>query len=77
MFKNLKEEEMKIFRTGYCPDCKIGKFLEGPSGGNSINVKCDNPKCGSTFNDGQPLSVQRIPDSGAYKPGRYLYKYNK
>lgn len=31
-----------------CPVCQKGKFLEGPSGGCSVNVKCD--ICGTKFN---------------------------
>lgn len=33
-----------------CPDCgeTPGRFLEGPHGGMSVNIKCEN--CGSEFN---------------------------
>lgn len=30
-----------------CPDCKTGRFLEGPRAGLSINVRCDH--CGHEF----------------------------
>jgi len=40
-----------------CPDCLIGGFLEGPSGGMCVNVKCDH--CGSEFNL-TPFGIDRI-----------------
>ncbi len=33
-----------------CPDCKGHEFLQGPRGGMSTNIKCNNPSCGSEFN---------------------------
>ncbi len=41
-----------------CPDCGNDKFMEGPSGGASTNVKCD--YCGHWFNLAIPMFVQRI-----------------
>jgi tRNA(Ile2) C34 agmatinyltransferase TiaS len=34
--------------TGSCPDCGGEDFLEGPSGGMSVNISCE--KCGTRFN---------------------------
>jgi hypothetical protein len=51
-----------------CPDCESGYFLEGPSGGGSINVKCDNKNCGSKFNLMVPLCIDRISDPSPDKP---------
>ncbi len=41
-----------------CPDCDAMTFLEGPHGGLSVNVKCEN--CGSEFNVCMPFFVERI-----------------
>ncbi len=41
-----------------CPDCGSDKFMEGPSGGMSTNVKCSG--CGHWYNLGLPLFIQRI-----------------
>ena len=41
-----------------CPDCGSENFMEGPSGGGAVNVKCRG--CGHWFNLGLPLFIQRI-----------------
>jgi hypothetical protein len=55
-----------------CPDCESGEFLSGPEGGCSINIKCDNAKCGSKFNfmtaAGISLGMERISDASPDKP---------
>jgi len=38
----------EITLTQRCPDCRIGALLEGPRGGATVNVQCDN--CGHRFN---------------------------
>lgn len=48
----------EIFQEGKCPDCGVWAFLEGPSGGMSTNIKCEN--CGSFFNDSGPFGLDRI-----------------
>lgn len=48
----------EIFQEGKCPDCGVWEFLEGPSGGMSTNIKCEN--CGSFFNDSGPFGLDRI-----------------
>lgn len=50
-----------------CPDCESGKFLRGPEGGGSVNVKCSNKDCGSKFNM-MPLGIDRISDASPDKP---------
>ncbi len=49
-----EDEEQKLMDAFYpkpkCPDCGEGKFLPGPRGGLSMNIKCANPTCGSEFN---------------------------
>lgn len=52
MSKLTKQELNHINRSKTCPVCKVGKFLEGPHGGLSINVRCNNSKCGREFNLG-------------------------
>lgn len=48
--KDLTEPECaEATRVEGCPDCKTGKFLEGPWGGSSVNVKCNNPECRHEF----------------------------
>jgi hypothetical protein len=42
------DERAFIRRNALCPDCGVGNFLEGPTGGISINVICD--RCSSKFN---------------------------
>lgn len=50
---------MKLFlEYNACPDCGSEKFMEGPSGGGSTNVKCGG--CGHWFNMALPLFIQRI-----------------
>jgi len=44
---NLTQDELKIIRTGKCPDCE-GQLLAGPKGGAAINVMCDH--CRHKFN---------------------------
>lgn len=41
-----------------CPDCGGDRFLEGPSGGMCVNLKCAN--CGSKFNFAPSLGAHRI-----------------
>jgi hypothetical protein len=41
-----------------CPDCGSTKFMEGPSGGMSTNVKCAG--CGHWFNMSLPVCIERI-----------------
>jgi len=48
----------EIFNEGKCPDCGVWEFLEGPQGGGSINIKCEN--CGSFFNEMGPFGIDRI-----------------
>ncbi len=50
---------MKLFlKYNCCIDCGSKSFMEGPSGGAAINVKCNN--CGHWFNVALPLFIQRI-----------------
>ena len=59
------DELMKEFlKYNKCPDCGSDRFMEGPSGGAAVNVKCSG--CGHWFNFGLPLFIQRIhvKDSG-------------
>jgi hypothetical protein len=60
-----EEEEQKLKDAFYpkpkCPDCGGEKFLKGPRGCLSINIKCANPACGSKFNICPPMrSIERI-----------------
>lgn len=57
---NATEKELtKIFRKEkVCPDCGIWEFLQGPSGGGSINILCGN--CSSYFNEMGPFGISRI-----------------
>lgn len=48
----------EIFQEGKCPDCGVWEFLEGPCGGMSMNIKCEN--CGSFFNDSGSFGLERI-----------------
>jgi hypothetical protein len=43
---------------GECPDCGGKKFLEGPHGGNCVNIECAD--CGSKFNICLPWFAERI-----------------
>lgn len=45
-----------------CPDCETGGLLEGPRGGGSTNVLCNNAECGSKFNLALPFFADRISD---------------
>jgi hypothetical protein len=59
--KLTKWEVNYILKNSKCPDCKIGKFLIGPSGGMSTNIKCDN--CGSEINWSSGMFDERISDA--------------
>lgn len=41
-----------------CPNCKNDKWIEGPSGGMSVNIECS--KCGSRYNHMGPLGLQEL-----------------
>lgn len=47
-----------------CPDCGGSRFLDGPRGGMSRNIRCENVACGSQYNvaaiQGHVLFAQRI-----------------
>lgn len=46
--------ERDQIRAGICPDCAVeASLLEGPSGGNCVNLTCR--ECGSRFNVAQLL----------------------
>lgn len=48
MIEKLTDVEVAALDKGKCPDCDGDKFLEGPHGGASVNIKC--AKCGARFN---------------------------
>jgi len=53
------EKVMELFlEHNGCPDCGSEKFMEGPAGGMSQNVKCAG--CGHWFNMALPVFIQRI-----------------
>ncbi|MCK5613097.1 hypothetical protein KAR91_65090 [Candidatus Pacearchaeota archaeon] len=56
----MNEDELRKAFLDYnvCPDCGSGKFMEGPSGGMSQNVKCVG--CGHWYNLALPLFIERI-----------------
>ena len=67
----LTDAELKVFRSGHCPDCG-GGLLTGPSGGTCINYICSGPGSHgdtvpehkrSRFNDTGFFGVDRIGDS--------------
>jgi hypothetical protein len=45
-----KKRQIDFIQDGICPDCKTGRLLQGPCGGSSMNVACENPECHSEFN---------------------------
>ncbi len=48
MIEKLTDAEVAALDDGRCPDCGREKFLEGPHGGLSVNIKCAG--CGAKFN---------------------------
>lgn len=46
------------FKDNKCPDCGCVKFLRGPEGACSVNIKCAG--CGSTFNEMGALGIERL-----------------
>lgn len=59
----LSDDELtKIFdEKRICPDCESPAektFLDGPTGGMCVNIKCSN--CGSFFNNMGPFGLSRI-----------------
>lgn len=61
-----------IYNKKTCPDCEIGKLIEGPSGGLSINHLCNT--CRSEFNV-SPLFIERISDVGCCSKDRCKHLY--
>jgi hypothetical protein len=66
--KALIEDDITLTKwfadNGSCPDCGGRSFAQGPRGGASQNISCDNPVCGARYNvlviNGQYLFAQRI-----------------
>jgi len=67
MTNDLTENELKSIESGYCPDCNSTKFLHGPTGGWSENIRCKN--CGSEFCFCPPFPTERLDrnDIGLYR----------
>jgi hypothetical protein len=63
-----QDEHDFVEKNRRCPDCETGQFLLGPEGGNSQNVRCDNPECGSEFNFMGVFGIDRISDASPDKP---------
>ena len=72
--ERLTEDELKFIyeraeaAQPECPDCGCGHLCAGPTGGMSINRQCNNPTCGSRFNDMGPLGWDRISDPMPDRP---------
>jgi hypothetical protein len=65
--ENLTKYELQFLSThAKCPDCEVGYLLQGPCGGASMNVKCDNLDCGSKFNICLPFMGERLSDPSPY-----------
>ena len=57
--RELNEHETEVLlKRRQCPDCGYTRFLEGPHGGNCINIQCEG--CGSEFNVCPPFFAERI-----------------
>lgn len=54
-----KQEEEKL-KKSICPDCNGRSFLEGPSGGGSVNIMCANKDCQARFNISWPFAPERL-----------------
>ncbi len=39
--KLTQEEDTKL-KSGICPECGSGHFVEGPWGGGAVNIACEN-----------------------------------
>ena len=50
-----------------CPDCR-GRLVEGPRGGECVNLICQDFICGSRFNVG-PMTCQRISEPHPLRKG--------
>lgn len=51
-----------------CIDCEEGDLIQGPSGGISMNVRCNNKLCGSEFNVHGGLAADRLTVPSPNKP---------
>jgi hypothetical protein len=49
-FTALNDRERAAIKNSQCPDCGSKEFIQGPSGGMTVNVECAG--CGSKFNVG-------------------------
>lgn len=77
------DDDQLLERFVRCPHCNSEKFLEGPSGGCSVNVFCANEDCRAGFNvfmvpggpfldrEIQPPKSSRRDHSGSYPGNDY------
>jgi len=54
----LPERAIAFLNQDICPDCKESGFIQGPRGGNSVNITCNH--CGARFNVCLPWFAERI-----------------
>lgn len=55
---------LALLNTGICPDCATSMFIEGPSGGAAMNIKCAG--CGSKFWFAPPFTPERIDNDDQF-----------
>lgn len=66
MIEDVTEEELAALKKNECPDCGESKWLMGPKGGHSQNVKCGG--CGARFNIMPGFGAERIGDPKPKEP---------
>ena len=71
MIEDVKANEEKLLKQSICPDCLGMEFLEGPCGGNSVNVMCANEECQARFNICGPFTPQRLSYGKLTLKGKY------
>jgi hypothetical protein len=64
-FFRLPKREVDYIREGICPTCKTGRLLEGPHGGASINIACENSQCHSEFNVCDDMGIGIVDKLGS------------
>lgn len=65
-------EHIKPNAVKACPDCGNSFWIEGPSGGLSINMLCG--LCFAEFNDMGPFGLDRIERSPKERDAIYAHK---
>jgi len=70
--RKLTTEEDNKLKSGTCPKCGSTHFVEGPCGGNSVNIACEN---GHRFWFAPPFTSEYQGEIKVEREGELLRAY--